>query len=97
MIQHRHHVPGRALRKLLAGLRSPLDSLDAEMILIREINGCEFCWFLIADELAGVLRAEIRARIAEHPGTTVDGYIRYCEQRLLEQLDHADDDEDDAA
>ena len=39
--------------------------------------------------------AEVTARIREHPRATLDGYIRYCEQRLVEQLDS--DDEDDAA
>ena len=98
MIQHRHHIEGRALRLLLANLRSPLDSLkDSYMILINEIGDCSFCWFLVADELASMIRAEITAQVREHPHKNLEGYVRWYERHLVEQLDHADDDDEDAA
>jgi hypothetical protein len=83
MIAHRHHVAGRALRLLIAQLRDPLDELEAQKILIDEIDGCGFCWFLIAQELAAMLGAEILIRADQN----LQGYIHWLEQRLVEQLD----------
>lgn len=83
MIAHRHHVAGRALRLLIAQLRDPLDELEAQKILIDEIDGCGFCWFLIAQELAAMLGAEILIRADQN----LQGYIHWLQQRLVEQLD----------
>lgn len=90
MIQpHRHHTGGRALRLLLARFRGgPLDELECTNILIDELTDCDgCCWFVIADQLADMLKREVVARIAEHPGATLDDYIRWLEQRLIAELD----------
>ena len=63
------------------------------MILIKEIDGCQFCYFLIAQELATMLKTVILAQIRADPRKHLDGYIRWLEHCLAEQLDHADDDE----
>ena len=60
------------------------------------MRGLQLLWFLVADELAGMIKAEIAAQIREHPHMNLDGFIRWYEQRLVEQLDRDDDDEDAA-
>jgi hypothetical protein len=97
MTEHRHHVAGRALRLLIAQLRDPLDELEAQTILIDEINGCELCWFLVAQDLAGMLTTVVLDEIRKDPRKHREGYIRWLEQRLAEQLDHDDEDDDFAA
>jgi hypothetical protein len=94
MPHHRHHIPGRALRLLMA---RPRRDTDAEHILLNEIGDCSFCWFLVANALGDMIIAEIDAQICEHPHMNREGFARWFAHNIAkaldaEALDAADDD-----
>ena len=105
MSSHRHHA-GRAMRLLLTRLHDDTPAgifteLDAERMLIREVGDCSFCWFLVADQLADMLIATVRARIRDNPRVTEAGIARWLEDLTAKRLDddaelYADDDDDAA-
>lgn len=80
---HRHHTAGRALRLVLANYRK---DIEAERILIEEIDGCGWCWFLVAEELAGFIDREIGAAVRER-GLTAERVEAHLAALIADQLD----------
>ena len=88
MTTHRHHRGAIAWRMLLARFRGDVFyELESSRILIDELAGCPLCLFITADHLADLLARELRARVAEQEGITLDDVIRRLEWKTVRELD----------